>query len=66
MIVLPHKGIVDTAGAAGLADHLVPPTGGYQPFVQPFASVAEGCIEAEAFAGAETVKRDGDELDSSE
>jgi hypothetical protein len=44
--VPPHEGVVDAAGATGLAGHLVPPPGGEQPFVQPFAGVAERCIEA--------------------
>jgi MFS family permease len=39
---------------AGLSGHLVPPPGGEQPFVQPFAGVAERCVEALTFAGAET------------
>jgi hypothetical protein len=61
-----RKGVVDAAGAAGLANHLAPPPGGEQPFVQPFAGVAEWCVEALTFAGAETVERDGEELDAGE
>ena len=53
-------------GAAGLAHHLVPPSGGEHPFVQPFAGVAERRVEALTFAGAETVERDGEELDAGE
>jgi hypothetical protein len=55
-IVQPHEGVVDAAGAAGLAGHLVPPPGDEHPFVQPFAGVAERCVEALAFASAETVE----------
>ena len=65
-IVQPHEGVVDAAATAGLADHLVPPPGGEHPFVQPFAGVAEWCVEALTFAGAETVERDGEELDAGE
>ena len=54
------------AAAAGLADHLVPPTGLEHPFVQPVAGVAERCLEAQTFAGAEAVERDGEELDAGE
>ena len=63
---LPQEGIVDAAGAAGLADRLVPPPGDEHPFVQPVAGVAERCIVAQTFAGAETVERDGEELDPCE
>ena len=66
MIVQPQEGVVDAAAAAGLADHLVPPPGVEHPFVQPFAGVAERCLEAQAFAGAEPVERDGEELDAGE
>ena len=52
--------------AAGLADHLVPPPGDEHPFVQPFAGVAERRVEAQTFAGAEAVERDGEELDAGE
>jgi hypothetical protein len=53
-IVQPREGVVDTAGVAGLAPgHLVPPPGGNHPFVQPFPRMAERCVEALAFAGAE-------------
>jgi DNA-binding NarL/FixJ family response regulator len=65
-IVQPREGIVDAAGAAGLAGPLVPPPGVEHPLVQPFASVAERCVEALTFAGAETVERDGEELDAGE
>jgi hypothetical protein len=34
--------------------------------VQPFAGVAERCIEALTFAGAETVERDREVLDAGE
>ena len=52
--------------AAGLADHLVPPPGLEHPLVQPVAGVAERRLEALTFAGAETVERDGEELDAGE
>ena len=63
---LPRQGVVDAAGAARLAESLVPPPGGEHPFVQPFAGVAERCVEALTFAGAETVEGDGEELDAGE
>ena len=63
-IVLPQEGVVDAAAAAGLADPLAPPPGDEHPFVQPFAGVAERCVEAQTFAGAETIERDGEELDA--
>jgi hypothetical protein len=31
--------------------------------MQPVAGVAEGCVAGQAFAGPETVERDGEELD---
>ena len=65
-IVQPHKGVVDAAGAAGLTEPLAPPPRGEHPFVQPFAGMAERCVEALAFAGAEAVERDGEELDAGE
>src|SRR5919204_1274138 len=65
-IVQPHDGVVDATGAAGLAEPLAPPPGREHPFVQPFAGVAERCVEAQTFAGAETVERDGEELDAGE
>jgi hypothetical protein len=34
--------------------------------VQPFAGVAERGVVAQAFAGAEPVERDGEELDADE
>jgi hypothetical protein len=34
--------------------------------VQPFAGVAERCVEALTFAGGEDVERDGDVLDAGE
>jgi hypothetical protein len=61
-----RKGVVDAAGAAGLADTLVPPPGGEHPFVQPVAGVAERRVEALTFAGGETVERDGEVLDAGE
>jgi hypothetical protein len=65
--VQPREGVVDAAGAAGpAAGHLVPPPGGEHPFVQPFPRVAERCVEALRLACAETVERDGEELDASE
>jgi hypothetical protein len=64
--VLTQQGVVDAAGAAGLADQLVPPPGEEHPFVQPIAGVAERCVEALPFAGAETVERHGEELDAGE
>src|ERR671925_1189333 len=60
------EGVVDAAGAAGLADHLVPPPRGEHPFVQPLAGMAERCVEALTFTGTEAVERDGEELDAGE
>src|SRR5215216_5770615 len=54
--VLPGEGVVDAAGAAGLADHLAPPPGGEHPVVQPFAGVAERCVVALTLTGAEAVE----------
>src|ERR671923_726347 len=55
-IVQPRESVVDAAGAAGLAaGHLVPPPGGEHPFVQPLAGMAERCVEALRFAGAEAI-----------
>src|ERR671925_556598 len=65
-IVQEHEGVVDAAGAAGLAKPLAPPLRGEHPFVQPFAGVAERCVEALTFAGTEAVERDGEELDAGE
>ena len=65
-IVEPHEGVVDAAAAAGLADQLVPPPGLEQPLVQPVAGVTEGGLAGQAFAGAEPVERDGEELDAGE
>jgi len=62
--VQSHEGIVDAAGAAGLADHLVPPPGDEHPFVQPFPGVAERCAETLTFPGAEAIERDGEGLDA--
>jgi len=64
--VEPHEGVVDAAAPTGLADQLVPPPGAEQPLVQPVAGVAERGVEAQAFAGAEPVERDGEELDAGE
>ena len=66
LIVLPQEGVVEAGAASGFADHLVPPSGLEHPLVQPFAGVAERCLEALTFAGAETVERDGEELDAGE
>ncbi len=63
---LLREGVVDAAAAAGLADHLVPPAGGEHPFVQPLAGVAEVCVAALTFAGAEAVERDGEVVDAGE
>src|SRR5881396_1857541 len=65
-IVPPRKSVVDAAGAAGLADHLAPPPGGEHPFVQSFAGVAERCVVALRFAGAEAVERDREVVDADE
>src|SRR5215211_3664559 len=65
-IVQPQEGVVDAAAAAELADHLAPPPGGEHPLVQSLAGVAERRVEALTFAGAETVKRDGELLDAGE
>src|SRR5579863_1846987 len=61
-----HEGIVNTARAAASAEHRAAPPRGELPFVQPFPGMAEGSIEALAFAGGEAVERDGYELDSGE
>src|SRR6266498_4277430 len=47
------EGVVDAAGPAGLAEHLVPPPGGEHPFVQPVAGVTEICVGALTRTGAE-------------
>jgi hypothetical protein len=52
----PKECVVEAAAAAGLADPLPPPPGNEHPLVQPFAGVAERCVEALPFAGAETVE----------
>jgi len=65
-IVQPQDRVVDAAAAARLADHLVPPPGHQHPLVQPFAGMAERGVVAQAFAGAEPVERDGEELDAGE
>src|ERR1700722_19566073 len=54
-VVTPREGVVDAARAARLSDHFSPPPGEEQPFVQALAGVPEWCLEAEAFAGTETV-----------
>ena len=54
--VLPGEGVVDAAAATWLADALAPPPGGEHPFVQPFAGVAERCVPALTFTGAEAVE----------
>jgi hypothetical protein len=64
--VQPHERVVDAASAAGLAGRLVPPSGDEHPLVQPFAGVAERCIVALTFTGAEPVERDGEELHAGE
>src|ERR687886_2344903 len=64
--VLLGEGVVDAAGATGLADQLAPEPGGEHPVVQPFAGVTERCVVALTFAGAEAVERDGEELDAGE
>src|SRR5207247_3276464 len=65
-IVQPREGVVEAAVAAGLADHLAPPPGREHPFVQPFAGVAERCVVALRFAGAEAVERDREVVDANE
>src|SRR5206468_11504856 len=64
--VQPREGVVEAAGAAGLADNLVPPPGREHPFVQSFAGVAERCVMALRFAGAEAVERDREVVDTDE
>jgi hypothetical protein len=51
-----QEGVVDAAGAAGLAEHLVPPPGDEHPLVQPIPGVTEMCVVALAFPGAEAVE----------
>jgi hypothetical protein len=65
-IVQLQEGVVDAAAAAGLTDPLAPPPGDEHPLVQPFAGVAERCVEGLTFAGGEPVERDGDLLDAGE
>ena len=64
--VEPQEGVVEAAAAARFADALAPPPGDEHPFVQPIAGVPERCLEAQAFAGPEPVKRDREELDAGE
>jgi hypothetical protein len=52
-----EEGVVDAAGAAGLAEPLAPPPGNEHPVVQPFAGVAERCVVALTLTGGETVER---------
>src|SRR2546422_87224 len=47
------EGVVDTPGAAGLADYLAPKPGGEHPLTQPLAGVTERCVAALTFAGRE-------------
>src|SRR5688572_2725714 len=65
-VVLPHECVVDAAGSARTAAHLVPPPGDKHPFVQPFAGVSHRCFKALTFPGPITVERDGEELDARE
>jgi hypothetical protein len=65
-VVQPREGVVEAAGPAGLADHLAPPPGREHPFVQPFAGVAERCVVALRFAGAEAVEGDREVVDANE
>jgi hypothetical protein len=44
----------------------VPPPGHEHPLVHPVAGMAERSVVAQAFAGAEPVERDGEELDAGE
>src|SRR3546814_10354703 len=60
------QGVVDPAGAAGLAAPLPPPASLEHPFVQPLVRMAERAIAAQAFAGAETVERNGKVLNAGE
>src|SRR5215216_758140 len=63
--VLPGEGVVDAAATTWLVEP-APPPGGEHPFVQPFAGVAERCVEAQTLAGGETVERDGEVVDAGE
>ena len=65
-VVQPREGVVEAAGAAGLADHPAPPPGREHPSVQPLAGVAERCVAALRFAGAEAVERDREVVDADE
>src|SRR3954465_3623570 len=58
----PQEGVIDAAGPARLAEQFAAPPGSEHPLVQPFAGVAERCLEALTLAGGETVERDGDVL----
>src|SRR3546814_5032653 len=51
-VVLADQGVVDPAGAAGLAAPLPPPASLEHPFVQPLVRMAERAIADQAFAGA--------------
>jgi hypothetical protein len=64
--VQPRERVVEAAGAPGLADHLAPLPGREHPFVQPSAGVAERCVVAPRFAGAEAVERDREVVDADE
>jgi hypothetical protein len=53
--VLLGEGVVDTAATTWLVAP-APPPGGEHPFVQPLAGVAERCLPALPFTGAEAVE----------
>ena len=58
------EGVVDAGASPWLALHLVEAAGWKEPFVEPATGVSEGCFEALALAGAETVERNREVVDS--
>ena len=56
--------VVDTQGAAGLADHRAPESGGEHPLVQAVPGVTERGLERDAVAGPEPVQGDREVVDT--
>jgi hypothetical protein len=59
---LLDEDVIDAAATAGP----LPPLGSEHPLVQPVAGVTEMGVLALAFAGAETIERDGEVVDAGE